>query len=303
MDNVMMMIRGGMDNVMRRRGGMDNVMMMIRGGMDDVMMFCDDVRAPVFPTLETVSAMAHWYGFVAGKLGKRDAAVSAEESDESPSEFALTQQVMDDVRQTTVELKTMTARLVPVSLARIRERSQGAPNAGVATETEPVEDSQPGVAPLPMNPASRTSPELYGTVKHSARHILLTPTGDIGMKLADERLRVSQSEFIQSWSALKVPSHIYMRMAQFGIGPPTRIQAATLQTINANKEYVGVSAGTRDDWFCATVSVIVQDETGTGKTIAYVVPAIMAVDNFEPKTQVVILVPTRDLVRTAKDEK
>ncbi|GIP41246.1 hypothetical protein J31TS4_45260 [Paenibacillus sp. J31TS4] len=67
------------------------------------------------------------------------------------------------------------------------------------------------------------------------------------------------------------------RLQALGIHEPTPVQAEAIPLLHANKD------------------VIVQSQTGTGKTLAYLLPLLDRIDPAEKKVQAVVLVPTREL--------
>ncbi len=80
-----------------------------------------------------------------------------------------------------------------------------------------------------------------------------------------------------SFEGLPVDKVYIKKLQEMNISEPTAIQAEAIPVIMAGKD------------------TIVQSQTGTGKTIAYLLPALQSIDPQEKSLQVVILVPTREL--------
>jgi len=75
-----------------------------------------------------------------------------------------------------------------------------------------------------------------------------------------------------------IPSWLLKRCEECGWESPTRIQEKALNAILRDKK-----------------DAIVQAETGSGKTLSYLLPAMAAVDSSRSAVQVLIVVPTREL--------
>ncbi|MCD1259714.1 DEAD/DEAH box helicase [Paenibacillus athensensis] len=67
------------------------------------------------------------------------------------------------------------------------------------------------------------------------------------------------------------------RLRELGLTQPTPIQATAIPALRAGKD------------------AIVQSQTGTGKTLAYVLPALERIDPQQKQLQALVLVPTREL--------
>lgn len=88
------------------------------------------------------------------------------------------------------------------------------------------------------------------------------------------------------FSALELSDELQQSIAAMGFETATPIQAQTIPLIRTG------------------VDVIAKSQTGTGKTVAFAVPALECIDTMEAKTsvQVLILCPTRELAQQAGDE-
>lgn len=80
-----------------------------------------------------------------------------------------------------------------------------------------------------------------------------------------------------SFQALNLSETLIMALQKEGIHEPTAIQEKSIPVILARKDLVG------------------QSETGTGKTLAYLLPMVQSVDTQKKETQGLILAPTHEL--------
>ena len=79
------------------------------------------------------------------------------------------------------------------------------------------------------------------------------------------------------FSALGIKREISNILRNSGITAPTAIQVQAIPAILAGKDIVG------------------QSQTGTGKTLAFVLPILEKIDNTKPHVQALIITPTREL--------
>ncbi|MEG1274978.1 MAG: DEAD/DEAH box helicase, partial [Ruthenibacterium sp.] len=88
------------------------------------------------------------------------------------------------------------------------------------------------------------------------------------------------------FSALGLSENLAEGVAAMGFEHATPVQAQTIPIIRTG------------------VDVIARSQTGTGKTVAFAVPALERIDTAEgkPTVQVLILCPTRELAQQAGDE-
>lgn len=96
-----------------------------------------------------------------------------------------------------------------------------------------------------------------------------------------------------SFSNPRIPQWLSFRLADLGFERPTPVQLRTF-------EVALPAAQAEDSSDCATSyvpgrDVVVHAQTGCGKTLAYLVPAIAAVDPKRASVQALILVPTQEL--------
>lgn len=91
---------------------------------------------------------------------------------------------------------------------------------------------------------------------------------------------------IISFSQLNLSDKVARAIVAMGFNDATPIQSEAIPLIRTG------------------VDVIARSQTGTGKTIAFAIPAIEAVDSHEDKAtiQVLILCPTRELAMQAAEE-
>jgi CxxC-x17-CxxC domain-containing protein len=86
-----------------------------------------------------------------------------------------------------------------------------------------------------------------------------------------------QSPAINSFADLDIRSTIHRALERMNISIPTKIQAATLPILLEGRDVIG------------------QSRTGSGKTIAFGIPAVESVDPAIATVQVLVLTPTREL--------
>jgi Rad3-related DNA helicase len=82
-----------------------------------------------------------------------------------------------------------------------------------------------------------------------------------------------------SFVELRVPSHFIGKLGKVGITEPTQVQAAAIPKLHTGCD------------------LLLQWVTGSGKTLAYLLPGFGRIDREVPATQLLIIVPTRELVR------
>lgn len=80
-----------------------------------------------------------------------------------------------------------------------------------------------------------------------------------------------------SFEQLSVDHTTIKKLNELGITEPTPIQSEAIPVISQGKD------------------AIIQSQTGTGKTLAYLLPALQAIDPQQKQLQVLIMVPTREL--------
>jgi ATP-dependent RNA helicase DeaD len=87
-----------------------------------------------------------------------------------------------------------------------------------------------------------------------------------------------------SFSSFKISHNTLRAIEEMGFEEPTPIQTLAISTILAGKDVTG------------------QAQTGTGKTAAFAIPAIEAIDTGDRNTQILVLSPTRELaIQTAEE--
>lgn len=101
----------------------------------------------------------------------------------------------------------------------------------------------------------------------------------------------SASSFEKSFDS-RIPLWLSSRLIELGFESPTQIQSRTLDIA-----LPVLTKGTDEsDTKCLPGrDVVVHAQTGCGKTLAYLIPAIMAVDPTRASVQALILVPTQEL--------
>lgn len=80
-----------------------------------------------------------------------------------------------------------------------------------------------------------------------------------------------------SFEQLQIAQTYLDKLQQLGIGEPTPIQAEGIPVLLQGKD------------------AIIQSQTGTGKTLAYLLPALERIDPAQKQLQVLVVVPTREL--------
>ncbi|MGL4561597.1 MAG: DEAD/DEAH box helicase [Brevinema sp.] len=88
----------------------------------------------------------------------------------------------------------------------------------------------------------------------------------------------------RTFADLNLPEDIFRAIDDLGYKNPTMIQSKSLPIILEGNDIVG------------------QAHTGSGKTIAFGIPALMTMDMDNPNTQILILCPTRELANQVGDE-
>ena len=124
-----------------------------------------------------------------------------------------------------------------------------------------------------------TSPHYHRRIP-SSHPILFQSTTSSSETSADIPLlsdgQLSNSTFQQLY-ADHLPSWLLQRCTETGYLHPTRIQELALPTLFQGHD------------------TVVQAETGSGKTLCYVLPALARVDPTRSAVQALIIVPTREL--------
>ena len=82
---------------------------------------------------------------------------------------------------------------------------------------------------------------------------------------------------LTSFDQFELDEALVAALKQEGIVKPTAIQEQTIPFILENRDVVG------------------QSETGTGKTLAYILPIFQRIDTLKRETQAMILTPTHEL--------
>jgi superfamily II DNA/RNA helicase len=90
--------------------------------------------------------------------------------------------------------------------------------------------------------------------------------------------------FIMSFSTLALRQEIISALTKLGYHEPTEVQSQVIPLALDGK------------------NIVVQSHTGSGKTAAFVIPALNAVDTKKRTPQVLILEPTRELAMQTRDE-
>lgn len=98
-------------------------------------------------------------------------------------------------------------------------------------------------------------------------------SGDAGRDFGDRTTSVARTAF----SELGLPTPLLRALRGIGYHTATDIQAAAIPALLAGRDVIGVA------------------QTGTGKTAAYGLPLLAAVDTAQPGVQALVLVPTREL--------
>lgn len=91
----------------------------------------------------------------------------------------------------------------------------------------------------------------------------------------------------KTWNELNIPEDLYEQLVKLGFKNPSRIQALVIKTTRNNP------------------GVVAQSQNGSGKTLAFMIPALMSIDpkqetrdeNGQPKPQVIILADTNALIQ------
>ncbi|MCY9694965.1 DEAD/DEAH box helicase [Paenibacillus alginolyticus] len=80
-----------------------------------------------------------------------------------------------------------------------------------------------------------------------------------------------------SFEQLQIAQSYLDKLQELGMGEPTPIQAEGIPVLKQGKD------------------AIIQSQTGTGKTLAYLLPALERIDPAQKQLQVLVVVPTREL--------
>ncbi|MGL4388444.1 MAG: DEAD/DEAH box helicase [Brevinema sp.] len=88
----------------------------------------------------------------------------------------------------------------------------------------------------------------------------------------------------RTFEDLNLPEDIFRAIEDLGYKNPTMIQSKSLPIILEGNDIIG------------------QAHTGSGKTIAFGIPALMSMDIDDPNTQILIMCPTRELANQVADE-
>lgn len=88
---------------------------------------------------------------------------------------------------------------------------------------------------------------------------------------------------MNAFAALGVGDKLTSLLKMQGIKVPTPIQQAAIPSIFKGKDFIG------------------RAQTGTGKTLAYLLPTMQRVDREKGATQVLIMTPTRELSKQVFD--
>ena len=115
---------------------------------------------------------------------------------------------------------------------------------------------------------SRYNSHLFDATIH--RSSFTSPNEDRDAMLVEETFSELYSEYLPNW--------LLARAKECGWDHPTLIQTKALDAILKDKK-----------------DVIVQAETGSGKTLSYLLPALASIDASRSSVQVLIVVPTREL--------
>jgi hypothetical protein len=105
------------------------------------------------------------------------------------------------------------------------------------------------------------------------------PLTPLGHPLGAGASRAVNIRATVSFVELRVPSHFIGKLAKVGITQPTEVQAAAIPKLQSGAD------------------MLLQWVTGSGKTLAYLLPGFAHIDREIPATQMLIIVPTRELVR------
>lgn len=90
--------------------------------------------------------------------------------------------------------------------------------------------------------------------------------------------------FIMSFSTLALRAEIVSALTKLGYHEPTDVQSKVIPLALDGK------------------NIVVQSHTGSGKTAAFVIPALNSIEPRTRKPQVLILEPTRELAMQTRDE-
>ena len=86
------------------------------------------------------------------------------------------------------------------------------------------------------------------------------------------------------FEALKVCAHTVEQLTKMGIKKPMPVQEQAIPALYAGKD------------------VIARAQTGTGKTLAFLVPLVEKIDTTKPYVQALVITPTRELSQQVANE-
>lgn len=130
----------------------------------------------------------------------------------------------------------------------------------------------------------------HRNVRHRAPFIRIrAPAVEVTNSATKSPLASSPLNFSDS----RIPQWLSYRLAELGFERPTRIQSRTLE-VALPPLHAEDSSGCAEK-FTSGRDVVVHAQTGCGKTLAYLIPAIAAVDPKRASVQALILVPTQEL--------
>lgn len=87
-----------------------------------------------------------------------------------------------------------------------------------------------------------------------------------------------------TFNELGIPPHLVERLAGLSIQTPTKVQQEAIPPL------------------CQGRSMVFQSETGTGKTLAYLLPLLQRIDGEVPQVQLLIVAPTHELASQIKSQ-
>ena len=90
---------------------------------------------------------------------------------------------------------------------------------------------------------------------------------------------MTENKIVESWDDLNLNDNILRGIFRYGYEKPTPIQCQAILPIINNKD------------------VIAQAQSGTGKTGSFVISSLQKIDNTSNCTQILIIAPTRELVK------
>lgn len=150
------------------------------------------------------------------------------------------------------------------------------PSAADPTTAVDPTDARPATADAPgadVTPASSTSAPEPAEAPESTGAGASAPVTDTPSAADD----ASADEATPAFTDLGLPAPLLEALDAIGYESPSPIQAATIPTLLAGRDVVG------------------QAQTGTGKTAAYALPMLAAIDPAVRTPQALVLAPTREL--------